>query len=134
MTSELFIDVLKHIQRHTNCSKERPILIFLDNHESHCSLEAILFSRENGIVLLSFPPHTSHKIQPLDVAVYGPFKANCKTAFNDWMMGHPGKTISIYDIPSLAHKAYLSSFTPNNILTGFRKPGFMANQSSGIFG
>jgi hypothetical protein len=80
MTSELFIDLLKHIRTLTNCSMERKLLIVLDNHASHTSIEAILFCRKNGIVLLSFPPHCSHKLQPLDVSVFGPFKINFRAA------------------------------------------------------
>ncbi|XP_049310318.1 uncharacterized protein LOC125778074 [Bactrocera dorsalis] len=67
MMSELFIDVLKHIQNNTKCSKEGPILLLLDNHSSHCSVDCINYSRDNGIHLLSFPPHTSHRLQPLNV-------------------------------------------------------------------
>lgn len=55
MTAELFIDVFKHIQFNTNASVENPILLIMDNHISHCSIEAIIFSKNNGIVLLSLP-------------------------------------------------------------------------------
>lgn len=41
MTAELFPEVLKHIKQHTNCSKDDPILLLFDNHDSHCSIEAI---------------------------------------------------------------------------------------------
>ncbi|KAF5278025.1 hypothetical protein FQR65_LT15826 [Abscondita terminalis] len=123
MTGDIFLNVVKHIQNHTGSSKERRILILLDNHESHCTIETIVFCRDNGITLLSFPPHTSHRLQPLDIAVFGPFKAHLRSAFNDWMSSNPGKQISIYDIPGLANKAYLSSFTPKNIIKSFEKPG-----------
>lgn len=61
-------------QRSTICSKNIHILLLIDNHSSHTSLEAIEYSRENRIVLLSFPPHCSHRLQPLDVGVFGQFK------------------------------------------------------------
>lgn len=51
--SGIFVDVLKHIQKHTLCSKENPILC--DNHESYISIDAIHYCRDNGIVCLSFP-------------------------------------------------------------------------------
>ncbi|XP_030749369.1 uncharacterized protein LOC115877363 [Sitophilus oryzae] len=86
MTSELFIEVLRHIVQKTKCSMENKILLLIDNHESHVSVEAIIFCRDNGIILLSFPPHTTHKLQPLDVAVYGPFKSKLAIAQNDWMI------------------------------------------------
>ena len=50
------------------------VLIIFDNHESHISIDSINLAKGNGIVLLIFPPHTSHKLQPLDRTVYGPFK------------------------------------------------------------
>ncbi|GBN67897.1 hypothetical protein AVEN_189612-1 [Araneus ventricosus] len=50
---------------------------------------AITYAKENDIVLLSFPPHCSHRLQPLDVAVYGAFKGACKVSFNDWLLNHP---------------------------------------------
>ncbi|GBP07644.1 hypothetical protein EVAR_2768_1 [Eumeta japonica] len=125
INSELFIEVLKHIQKHTNSTKERPLLLICDNHESHISVEAINYSRENGIVYLSFPPHTSHKLQPLDVGVFGPFKAKLKVAFNDWHINHPGKALTIYDIPNLSKLAFFESFNAKNITNAFAKPGII---------
>ncbi|XP_065654572.1 uncharacterized protein LOC136081202 [Hydra vulgaris] len=69
MTGELFIRVLKHLKLHSKCNKENKILLLLDNHENHCTINAINFCRENGIDLLTFPPHCTHRLQPLDVSV-----------------------------------------------------------------
>ncbi|KAJ8955083.1 hypothetical protein NQ314_006964 [Rhamnusium bicolor] len=95
----------------------------MDNHESHCSLEAILFAKNNGIALLTFPPHCSHRLQPLDVGVLGPFKAKFKVASNDWLLNHSGRTISLYSIIEIVGTAYAASFTIHNIKQGFKKPG-----------
>ncbi|CAG4953195.1 unnamed protein product [Parnassius apollo] len=123
MMAELHVDVLKHIQRHTSCTKDNPILIICDNHESHVSIQAVNFCRDRGIVYLCLPPHTSHKLQPLDVSVFGPFKSRFKIAFNDWHIRNVGKTLSIYNIAERTKSAFLESFTPRNITSGFSKPG-----------
>ena len=123
MTAELHTQVLRHIQRHTLCTKDNPILIICDNHESHISIEVINYCRDNGIVYLSLPPHTSHKLQTLDVSVFGPFKGKLKIAFNDWHIRNVGKTLSIYNIAELTKLAFLESFNPKNITSGFLKPG-----------
>ncbi|XP_018572510.1 uncharacterized protein LOC108911918 [Anoplophora glabripennis] len=123
MTAELFMDVLKHIVHHVLPTKEIPVLLFIDNHKSHISLPALCFCKENGIVVLSFPPHCSHKLQPLDVGVYGPFKAMLKSAFNNHMATHPGKQISIYVIPLLSKQPFLASFVPKNIIKAFEACG-----------
>lgn len=73
MTKEAFIDVMKHSVKYTNSSKENPTLLLIDNVESHLSVGAINVARENGVTLFTFL-HCTHKLQPLDVGIFGPFK------------------------------------------------------------
>lgn len=73
--------------------------------------------------MTSFPPHTSHKLQPLDVGVYGPFKTYCSVAFNDWLTSNPGKTITIKQIAQLTKIAFQAAFTQKNITKSFETPG-----------
>lgn len=121
MTSELHIQVLKHIQRHTLCDHDNPILIICDNHKSHISIEAVNYCRDHGIVYLSLLPHTSHKMQPLDLCIFGPFKGKLKVTYNDWHTQNVGKTLSIYNVADLTKSAFLESFSPKNITSGFLK-------------
>ena len=51
---------------------DNPVLLFLDNHESHVWVECS--AKQNIVIMLSFPLHCSHKLQPLDRSVYGPLK------------------------------------------------------------
>ena len=70
--SDCFVMWLKHFIKSVNSSKENKHLLLLDGHTSHTNnLEAILLARDNGLTMLSFPPHTSHKMQPLDVVFSG---------------------------------------------------------------
>lgn len=123
VNSTIYLEVLKHIQKKTSCSKDNPILLLVDNHESHVTLEAVNYARDNGIIYMSFPPHTTHRLQPLDVGIFGPFKAKLKVAFNDWHVNNPGKTLTIYNIPGLAKRAYFESFNCKNITSAFEKTG-----------
>ncbi|EFX62473.1 hypothetical protein DAPPUDRAFT_336904 [Daphnia pulex] len=43
------------------------VLLLLDNHSSHLDYQAVSVAKENGIILLTFPPHCSHALQPLDI-------------------------------------------------------------------
>lgn len=123
MTSEIFPKVLHHIVEHKNYTPEYSFSWTLDNHCSHCSLEVITYCRDNGIILLTFPPHTSHRLQPLDVSIVGPFKKYCKTAFNDFLVSNPGKGITIYDVANLTKTPFLKAFVPKNIQSGFKATG-----------
>ncbi|KAG5863235.1 hypothetical protein JTB14_021531 [Gonioctena quinquepunctata] len=123
MSTRVFLKLLEHIKKHTNSSPTNKILLLMDNHETHVSLDAILFAREHGIVLLSFPPHCTHKMQPLDKGVYGPFKSKCKISFNDFILSNPGKPITMYDVAKLSAQPYLQTFTPCNIISSFNSTG-----------
>lgn len=123
MTQEVFFEVIKHVAQHKLPTRENPILIVMDNHESHISLDTIIYCKENGIVLLTFPPHTSHRLQPLDVAVFAPFKAACKSSFNRWISSNPGKSVTIYNIAHLSCAPFDEAFSRKNIMSGFKKTG-----------
>jgi DDE superfamily endonuclease len=43
-------------------------LLICDGHESHVSADFVAFCIDNRIHLFGLPPHTSHLVQPLDVA------------------------------------------------------------------
>ncbi|CAH1970304.1 unnamed protein product [Acanthoscelides obtectus] len=123
MTEDCFVKALEHFVIHVRPSKENPALILMDNHTSHVNLRVVEFARQNSIIIVTFPPHCSHKLQPLDITVYGPFKTRYRTAMNEWMLTNPGKTVTIYQIGQFVKEAYLSAFSPQNITQGFLKTG-----------
>lgn len=123
MTSENFIKVLRFFKENVRCGIDRPVLLIMDNHDSHISVEGINFCRENGITVLTLPPHTSNRLQPLDRCVFGPFKKYFSEAVHTWMINHPNETISIYSLPELCCKAWDRAATPENIKAGFLKCG-----------
>jgi len=120
INEENFLLYLAHFVKNVRPSLTNCILLLLDNHDSHLSIDALDFAKKNGIVMLSFPPHCSHKMQPLDVSVYGPLKKYLNTALDSWMLNHPGKTLSIYDIPGIIRDVLPLAATPSNIMAGFK--------------
>lgn len=123
MTANDFFIFLEHFIKYTRCSKDRPVLLILDNHESHLSVKGIDLCKENGVVLLSLPPHCTHKMQPLDVSVYGPLKKYVNSACDSWLRNNPGKTITIYNIPEIVSTSLPLAVTPSNIKAGFSASG-----------
>ena len=45
-----------------------PVLLLVDGHSTHQSLEVARFCHENGIILYRLPPHATHLLQPCDVS------------------------------------------------------------------
>jgi hypothetical protein len=115
----LFVDYLKHFIACEKPCKEDPALLILDNHGSHVSITAINVAKENGVVILILPPHTSRKLQPLDCTVFGPYKAYYNACLNDWMLSNTGKHVTIYKVAGIIGKAFGKSFTKRNIEKGF---------------
>ena len=75
MCSESFLLFLKHFQLHRK-KNENQCLLFLDGHSSHCSIEALEFCELNKITLVCIPPHSSHRLQPLDTHVNKQIKSS----------------------------------------------------------
>lgn len=125
MQDESFIHFLDHFKKHTNVSPSHKIFLVLDNHASHIHINALDFCKTNGIVMLSFPPHCSHKLQPLDRSVFGPLKTAVNSTCDGWMRSHPGKTMTIYDIPGILTTAMPLALTQSNIQAGFRTTGIV---------
>ena len=91
INEEIFSMYLKHIVNQISCNKENRALLILDNHESHVSMASIELAKQNGLIFLIIPPHTSHRLQPLDRSMFEPLKSKYNQAMDEWMRPHPGK-------------------------------------------
>ena len=120
MNGELFPRVLNHFIKRMGCSIENPAVVFMDNHESHLGIEVIEMARMSGLFIITFPPHTSYKLQPLDVAVYGPLECHYKKTVNEWNLSHPASRITIYDLPECFNRAFFRALSFENIASGFK--------------
>ena len=121
--SNIFMKWLKHFVSFAQPSKQNPVLIILDNHSSHLSLGAINFARENFITMLSIPPHSSHKLQPLDKCFFGPLKVYYNQSIDFWMVNNPGKRVTNWEICELFCKAYQKAATVQKGVKGFASTG-----------
>lgn len=70
--------------------------------------------------MLSLPPHTAQRLQPLNVSFFKPFK----TAYDKaWMRNHVGRRIMTENIAGLCKVAFESASTHRNIINGFTSAG-----------
>jgi hypothetical protein len=120
MQEDEFYTFLQHFKNHVRPSTtEHIVLLILDNHKSHIAVKNIQFCKENGIVLLTFPPHCTHKLQPLDRSVFGPIKKAINASCDSWMRSNAAKTMTIYDIPGIVKTSVEIAVTGKNITSGF---------------
>ena len=63
-------------------------------------------------MLFVLPSHTSHLLQPLDVAVFGPFKTFYNSECNLFIRRDIGQTINRFNMCDIAYKAYSKAIPP----------------------
>ncbi|XP_022214882.2 uncharacterized protein LOC111069223 [Drosophila obscura] len=114
---------IRHLVACVKPTPASPILLLLDDgNSSHLSIEAIDFAVANGVHILSFPPNCSHKMQPLDVSIYGPLKTYYKSECDAWQKNNVNKVLEIRHIAGLVCET-LDLLTPKIIKRGFRATG-----------
>ena len=102
----------------------RPRILINDGFTTHESLEILEFCFENNIVLCRLPSHTSHKLQPCDVSVFGPLKTAYREQVEKLYQGG-ANTVRKEHFTLLYGRARHAAFTPRNIRAGFAKTGLV---------
>lgn len=123
INESIFLDYLRHFISIVKPTKEEPVLLILDNHESHISLGAYELFREHNLQVLSLPPHVSHKMQPLDLTIFSSLKMAYNKECELYMVNNPGKRISQYEVAELFTKAYNKTANISKAVSGFRAAG-----------
>lgn len=124
ITSQLFCKWMDHFIDHAGPSQDRRVLLIMDNHKSHISMELIGQARKAGVDIVTIPPHTSHIVQPLDIAVFAGFKAAWRRQVGYYHDSNPGARITDYDIAGIFAKAYEVTFSKGEVLAkGFESSG-----------
>ncbi|KAK9744123.1 hypothetical protein QE152_g8076 [Popillia japonica] len=59
---------------------------------------------------------TSHKLQPLDLTVFGPLKTYYNQSLDEWHINNPGKTFDIYSTAEILGKIYTRAISTTYIL------------------
>ena len=122
--SDCFVMWLKHFIKSANSSMDNKHLLLMDGHASHTkNLEAIRLARDNGVTMLSFPPHTTHKMQPLDVSFFRSLKNWYNIEIKKFLRTHPGQAITVHQVSKLVNASFLAASTMSTAVNGFRKAG-----------
>lgn len=103
---------------------EPTIILFVDGHVSHRSLQLSEFCLDKKIVLISFLPNTTHIFQPMDVVVYGPTKRKWSSNLHTFRNSHPDTDRMPKSIfCELLHTCIEEVCTPDLIKAAFVKTG-----------
>jgi hypothetical protein len=89
---------------------------------THETLEALEFCFENNITLCRLPSHTSHKLQPCDVGLFGPLKGYYRDEAESLFQGG-ANIVGKQHFTSLYSPAREKAFTKRNITAAWAACG-----------
>lgn len=123
MTTEVFEDWFKSFAEKTKNS--RPLLLLLDGHISHLSIQTRRFAQKENITIIKLPSHTTSKLQPLDISVFGPLKCHWAEQMNNWIasMGIPIRAMSKKQFVNNLSNIWFKGMSAINVKAGFRATG-----------
>jgi len=93
-------------------------LLVLDRFDCHLDYRVIEYCWQHCILPFALPPHMSHVLQPLDVAVFSSL-SNAYGKEVNYIRAAVDKDM----FPNIFSHAQQAAFTPSNIRSGFRKTG-----------
>ena len=124
-TNDLALDWIQHFNKYTKArTKGKYRLLVLDGHESHHSIAFEEYCKENNILTLCMPPHSSHLLQPLDIGCFGPLKKAYSGQIEAFMRNRITHISKDDFFPAFKH-AFDTAMTSKNIQGGFRGAGLV---------
>ena len=123
--NETGLEWIQHFDKHTRSQRQGGYrMLVLDGHESH---ESVLFQdycKNNDIITLSLPPHSSHLTQPLDVGCFSVLKRMYGREIESFIRAHINHITKVEFFLAF-HTAYNQSITTQNAQAGFRGAGLV---------
>lgn len=103
-------------------AKGKPRILINDGFATHESLELMTYCFKNNIIHYRLPSYSSHKLQPLDISVFGPLK----TAYWDQverLYRGGANTVGKQHFARFYSRSRDAAFTARNIKAGWVKTG-----------
>ena len=105
-------------------ARGRRRLLLLDGHSSHVNMAFLNFVDKKGIIILILPSHSTHRLQPLDIGLFGPLsKAYSKELNRLIHMSQSMVLMSKRFFWLLFNTAWKSAFISVNIASTFATTG-----------
>ena len=125
----------KVFERHTKqkCRGTRRRLLLVDGHSSHVNMKFIELADCLWILVMILPPHSTHRLQPLDVGLFQPLaiaytkQPNTLMSSSYWIVS---KTKRMFW--PMFQASWNEAFTAQNINSAFAKTGVFPSDSSKV--
>jgi hypothetical protein len=105
-------------------ARRRWRLLFLDGHGSHLTMKFFDYCDKNKIILVTYPPHSTHSLQPLDVGIFSPLSKAYSDELEAFLHISLGLShITKRDFFRLFFPAWGRALTRENIISSWKTVG-----------
>jgi len=99
-------------------------MLFLDGHGSHLNLTFLEWCLQHKILVAWYPPHSTHRLQPLDVGCFAPLASYCSQGLDCLIRRSEGHTVvKKRDFFALFWPAFQQAFIKEVITSAWLKAG-----------
>jgi hypothetical protein len=121
-SGEIGVAWLKDWDRQTTTKANgRTRLLVVDGHSSHYTLGFLEYARDNNIVVLCYPSHSTHVYQGLDVVIFSVLKHAWSDERDKFEA--QGPAVTKLNFMAVYARAHVRTFTERNIRAAFAKTG-----------
>ncbi len=92
----------------------RKLLLTYDGYRSHMTIPVLELFKSSNIIVYCLPAHTSGKLQPLDLVVFGSFKNAMRRITDETVQPLEAHRLTMYDFCTIMRSAYHYSFARTN--------------------
>ena len=105
-------------------TRTKPVVLVYDGHNSHLTYRTVKAAKDNSILIICLPPHTSGALQPLDVSVFKSAKAEWRKILKNFFFESRHENVKKEHFPILLNELYKHMTAhPGNAVNGFAKSG-----------
>ena len=125
MDSEVFIGWLVNvfIPGIEERNVKKPVLLLIDGHKTHVSMEASDTCIAHGIELYCLLEHSSHLMQPLDLRFFGQLKMAWRHSVRDFQLANIGEFVTKQTFARVFKQAWVKATTIEAAIRGFVEAG-----------
>ncbi|RUS90856.1 hypothetical protein EGW08_001363 [Elysia chlorotica] len=124
MTATIFYEWLRDVFIPATQKIKKPVLLLVDGHTSHTSLETALICEQNGIILYCIPAHTSYLIEPLDQDFFRIIKQAWSKTIKQHLF-QTGNSVNLESFASLLRSVWDSCCNREVASKSFKRAGLL---------
>lgn len=109
---------------------QQPLILYIDGHRSHLTIETSEFCSANRIVLIALFPNVTHMLQPMDVGVFHPLQFGWEREIREWKISNDTTKVTKENFASILEKAISKTVTINTLKNSFRACGLARREQN----